>query len=302
MAVEEELTSPTCSTSWPRPTSPSPRPGYPSGARGGVTNPMRALTDTELGPGDPALLGQIAVDPTIGDPFRDTVVRARREEVDRVVRRGVERGDLRPDADVDIATEWLVGPGTSAWCSAASSTRTSPGGRRCLPPWLRRLGRRRGGVPGVDGAVAPHPIRRGRPWVRWLGCPQAAPATGRSTTTARSGTGSPSARVTSSSHALQERHHVDADDLRPPRVPDLRVAGTAARAVTMARRLVTPHDEVLARLDAQRHRRFIKTHTPLDGLPLDRRATFVVVARHPLDTAVSMTTTAATSTARRGGR
>ena len=52
--------------------------------------------------------------------------------------------------------------------------------------------------------------------------------------------------------------------------------------------LVTPHDEVLARLDAQRHRRFIKTHTPLDGLPLDRRATFVVVARHPLDTAVSM--------------
>lgn len=52
--------------------------------------------------------------------------------------------------------------------------------------------------------------------------------------------------------------------------------------------LVTPHDEVLARLAAQRHRRFIKTHTPLDGIPLDDRATYLVVARHPLDMAVSL--------------
>jgi len=52
--------------------------------------------------------------------------------------------------------------------------------------------------------------------------------------------------------------------------------------------LIIPRDEVLARLAAQRHRRFIKTHTPLDGLPLDPRATFIVVARHPLDMAVSL--------------
>jgi aryl sulfotransferase len=52
--------------------------------------------------------------------------------------------------------------------------------------------------------------------------------------------------------------------------------------------LTTPRDEVLARLDAQRHRRFIKTHTPLDGIPLDPRATYIVVARHPLDMAVSL--------------
>src|SRR3712207_3557565 len=31
---------------------------------------------------------------------------------------------------------------------------------------------------------------------------------------------------------------------------------------------VRPIDEVRAELDAQQHRRFIKTHTPLDGLPL----------------------------------
>jgi aryl sulfotransferase len=52
--------------------------------------------------------------------------------------------------------------------------------------------------------------------------------------------------------------------------------------------LVTPREEVLARLAAQEHRRFIKTHTPLDGIPLDPRATYIVVARHPLDMAVSL--------------
>jgi hypothetical protein len=49
-----------------------------------------------------------------------------------------------------------------------------------------------------------------------------------------------------------------------------------------------PRDEVLARLEAQVHRRVIKTHTPLDGLPIDRRATYLVVARQPLDAAVSL--------------
>jgi hypothetical protein len=47
--------------------------------------------------------------------------------------------------------------------------------------------------------------------------------------------------------------------------------------------LVLDHDRVLSALDAQTHRRFIKTHTPLDGLPLDPRAMYVVVARDPLD-------------------
>jgi Sulfotransferase domain len=46
--------------------------------------------------------------------------------------------------------------------------------------------------------------------------------------------------------------------------------------------LGAPRDEVYGQLAAQQHRRFIKTHTPLDGIPLDARATYVVVARHPL--------------------
>src|ERR1039457_6329383 len=52
--------------------------------------------------------------------------------------------------------------------------------------------------------------------------------------------------------------------------------------------LITPREEVYARLAAQQHRRFIKTHTPLDGIPLDPRATYIVTARHPLDMAVSL--------------
>ncbi len=53
-------------------------------------------------------------------------------------------------------------------------------------------------------------------------------------------------------------------------------------------RLIRPKEEIFARLEGQRHRRFIKTHTPLDGIPVDPRATYIVVGRHPLDSAVSL--------------
>jgi len=75
-----------------------------------VVNPMRAVTETPFGPVIRALLSQIAVNPTLGDPFRATVVQARRDEIARVIARGIARGDLRPDADAEVATELLVGP------------------------------------------------------------------------------------------------------------------------------------------------------------------------------------------------
>src|SRR5690349_8919296 len=46
-------------------------------------------------------------------------------------------------------------------------------------------------------------------------------------------------------------------------------------------------EEVLADLAAQPHRRFMKTHTPLDGLPFDDRVTYLTVARDPRDVAIS---------------
>ncbi|ROO52003.1 sulfotransferase domain-containing protein [Micromonospora sp. Llam0] len=49
-----------------------------------------------------------------------------------------------------------------------------------------------------------------------------------------------------------------------------------------------PPGAVCDHLEAQRHRRFIKTHTPLDGIPFDHRVTYVVVGRDPRDVAVSL--------------
>ena len=48
--------------------------------------------------------------------------------------------------------------------------------------------------------------------------------------------------------------------------------------------------EVAERLDAMRHRRSMKSHTPLDGLPLDDQAHYICVFRHPLDAHFSFRT------------
>ncbi|MBL4584606.1 MAG: sulfotransferase domain-containing protein, partial [Pseudomonadales bacterium] len=47
-------------------------------------------------------------------------------------------------------------------------------------------------------------------------------------------------------------------------------------------------DDVLEKLSAQTHRRFIKTHTPLDGLPYFDDVTYLCVGRDPRDAFISM--------------
>ena len=44
-----------------------------------------------------------------------------------------------------------------------------------------------------------------------------------------------------------------------------------------------PLDEMLAMLEAQTHRRYIKTHTPLDGIPFFSQCTYLNVYRDPRD-------------------
>jgi len=51
--------------------------------------------------------------------------------------------------------------------------------------------------------------------------------------------------------------------------------------------LIRPLADVTAALAAQTHRRVIKTHTPLDGLPLHADVTYLVVGRDPRDVAIS---------------
>lgn len=49
-----------------------------------------------------------------------------------------------------------------------------------------------------------------------------------------------------------------------------------------------PLDEILSGLEAQQHRRFIKAHLPLDGLPYFPQVKYVVVGRDVRDVAMSM--------------
>jgi aryl sulfotransferase len=51
--------------------------------------------------------------------------------------------------------------------------------------------------------------------------------------------------------------------------------------------LMYSDDEVFGLLGRQTHRRFIKTHTPLDGVPRHGSVTYIAVIRHPLDVALS---------------
>ncbi|MBV1876978.1 MAG: sulfotransferase domain-containing protein [Pseudomonadales bacterium] len=52
--------------------------------------------------------------------------------------------------------------------------------------------------------------------------------------------------------------------------------------------LIQPIDDVLNQLQSQTNRRFIKTHTPLDGLPYYDDLTYLCVARDPRDAFLSM--------------
>jgi len=50
---------------------------------------------------------------------------------------------------------------------------------------------------------------------------------------------------------------------------------------------IRTEEEVFGLLEKQTGRRFMKTHTPLDGLPRDTSVTYLAVIRHPLDVAMS---------------
>ena len=71
--------------------------------------------------------------------------------------------------------------------------------------------------------------------------------------------------------------------LQEPRLPlPLDTLSPWLDMVTRSRR------EVVANLQAQTHRRFIKTHTPLDGIPHDSSLTYICLGRDPRDVGLSM--------------
>ena len=62
------------------------------------------------GPAMQGLVSQIATEPELARVYREQVVEPRREQLRPVIERGIARGDLRPDTDLRLVHELLVGP------------------------------------------------------------------------------------------------------------------------------------------------------------------------------------------------
>jgi AcrR family transcriptional regulator len=71
---------------------------------------VRILESTLMGRVMQGLVSDLAADPALATAFQERVVAMRIAEADRLLARGIERGDLRPDTDVELAHEFLFGP------------------------------------------------------------------------------------------------------------------------------------------------------------------------------------------------
>jgi AcrR family transcriptional regulator len=71
---------------------------------------IKNLSSPPSGPAMQGLISQIATDPELGRVYRQRVVEPRRAQLRPVIERGIARGDLRPDTDVDLVHELLLGP------------------------------------------------------------------------------------------------------------------------------------------------------------------------------------------------
>jgi AcrR family transcriptional regulator len=75
-----------------------------------VRGAVRVLSKTLMGPVMKGLVSELATDSELASAFRTQVVALRIAEVERLIARGVDRGELRPDIDLHLAHELLFGP------------------------------------------------------------------------------------------------------------------------------------------------------------------------------------------------
>ena len=75
-----------------------------------INSVVKMLATPPYGQAMQALVSQIATDPDLARVYREQVVEPRHAELTPVVKRGIARGDLRPDTDVRLIHELLVGP------------------------------------------------------------------------------------------------------------------------------------------------------------------------------------------------
>jgi AcrR family transcriptional regulator len=75
-----------------------------------VDSVVKNLSSPPSGPAMQFLVSKVATDPDLARVYREQVVEPRREVLRPVIERGIARGDLRPDTDVRVVHELLVGP------------------------------------------------------------------------------------------------------------------------------------------------------------------------------------------------
>ena len=75
-----------------------------------VNAAVRVLGSTSMGRVMQGLVSDLATDPELARAFRERVVAMRVAEVRRVLERGIERGEIRGDVDIELAHELLFGP------------------------------------------------------------------------------------------------------------------------------------------------------------------------------------------------
>ena len=75
-----------------------------------VNRAIKILNTTLMGRVMQGLVSDFAADPELANAFRERVVTKRVDELARILKRGIERGNIRRDADIEIANELLFGP------------------------------------------------------------------------------------------------------------------------------------------------------------------------------------------------
>ena len=85
-----------------------------------VNAAVKVLGSTLMGRVMQGLVSDLATDPELAKAFRERVVSVRDSEVERLVERGIARGDLRPDTDPGMRTSCSSARSTTGSCSPAS--------------------------------------------------------------------------------------------------------------------------------------------------------------------------------------
>jgi AcrR family transcriptional regulator len=75
-----------------------------------LTQMTTLLTGTVAGDVLPRMLGEVARQTPLGRAYVAGVLQPRFRELDTVLRRGVERGELPADADLELARDLVIGP------------------------------------------------------------------------------------------------------------------------------------------------------------------------------------------------